>query len=90
MEIYSVFGTYPTDGSTAAQRSLSTLMRGTWAKFAKDPERGPGWRAIDVKKPGTPNVAVFSAEHPEKVKLVKQSEVDRRCAFWADILAGKY
>lgn len=90
VEIYSVFSTYPTTNSTAAQRSLSDFMRSTWAKFAKDPEKGPGWGAIDVKKQGQSNVAVFAAEHPKKVKMVKQSEVDHRCAFWANILVGKY
>ena len=90
VEIYSVFSTYPIANSTATQRSLSNFMRGTWARFAKNPSAGPGWKAIDVKRPGVANIAVFAAEHPEEVKLVKQSDVDGKCAFWADVLAGKY
>ncbi|KAJ4354284.1 uncharacterized protein N0V89_006018 [Didymosphaeria variabile] len=89
-EIYSVFSTYPAANSTAAQRELSSFMRGTWASFAKEPEAGPGWRAIDAKKKGAANVAVFTAEQPQKVKMMTQSEVDARCAFWQDILAGDY
>ncbi|KAF2450311.1 carboxylesterase [Karstenula rhodostoma CBS 690.94] len=89
-EIESVFSTYPVANSTAAQRELSGFMRGAWAKFAKDPAAGPGWKAIDVNKKGAADVAVFTAEQPKKVKLVTQSEVDGRCAFWRDILAGRY
>ncbi|KAL5384915.1 hypothetical protein DPSP01_005022 [Paraphaeosphaeria sporulosa] len=89
-EIYSVFSTYPLVNSTAAQRELSSFMRGTWARFAKDPAAGPGWRAIDVKKKAAANVAVFTAEQPKRVNMVAQSEVDSRCAFWTKILAGRH
>lgn len=90
VEIWSVFSTYPTANSTAAQRALSSFMRGTWARFAKDPEAGPGWRGIDVERRGEADVAVFAAEYPREVKLVRQKDVDGKCAFWADALAGKY
>ncbi|KAL1599877.1 hypothetical protein SLS60_007682 [Paraconiothyrium brasiliense] len=89
-EIQTVFSTYPTANSTAAQRELSSFMRGTWARFAKDPEAGPGWRAIDVTRKGASDVAEFTSEQPQKVKMIKQSELDAKCAFWQDILAGDY
>ena len=89
-EIGIVFGTYPQEGSTPTQRELSRTMQKAWADFAKDPDAGPGWDAIDVEKADARNVAVFTAEKPGGVKLVRQSEIDQRCAFWSNVLAGRY
>ncbi|KAJ4289125.1 hypothetical protein N0V90_011467 [Kalmusia sp. IMI 367209] len=93
VEIYSVFSTYPPATATPAQRALSALMRGAWARFAKDPEAGPGWPALGSKGPhrvDAPDVGVFTAEQPRKVRLERQSVIDARCAFWSGALAGRY
>lgn len=45
-EIPLVFSTYPQTNVTTQQYALSESMRGTWAKFAKNPWNGPGWNQI--------------------------------------------
>jgi len=64
-------------------------MRSTWAKFAKNPELGPGWNVLG--KQGAhgvsgPDIAVFSSEAPEKVGLIYQNKIDDKCAFWSKVL----
>jgi carboxylesterase type B len=80
-----VFGTYPRANATAEECALSDYMRGTWARFAKDPKAGPGWSAIGE---ADLDVAVFSnGEDP--VKMVDQKTLDGRCAVWRDVLVRK-
>ncbi len=43
-EIVSVFGTYPRQGATDLQGRLSQSMQSAWARFAKNPSGGPGWK----------------------------------------------
>ncbi|RDA88693.1 hypothetical protein CP532_4091 [Ophiocordyceps camponoti-leonardi (nom. inval.)] len=54
-EIDLIFGTYSRVGATAYQEKLSRTMQKSWADFAKDPSRGPGWASLPD------NVAVFGA-----------------------------
>ncbi|KGO48753.1 Carboxylesterase, type B [Penicillium expansum] len=50
-EISLVFGTYPRNYMTTPQQiELSKFMQHSWASFAKDPERGPGWIMIGSGK----------------------------------------
>ncbi|KAF7522264.1 hypothetical protein PCG10_007565 [Penicillium crustosum] len=50
-EISLVFGTYPRNYMTTPQQiELSKFMQHSWASFAKDPERGPGWTMIEGGK----------------------------------------
>lgn len=65
-------------------------MRSTWARFAKDPESGPGWNAIGTGSEfldgaADLDVAVFSGD-PAGVRVARQSELDGRCAFWRGLL----
>jgi len=45
-EIAIVFGTYPRANATEEEKSLSQYMQGAWARFAKNPNTGPGWPAV--------------------------------------------
>jgi carboxylesterase type B len=84
-EVKIVFSTYPRDNATTAEEcALSDYMRSTWARFAKDPEAGPGWSAIGE---AALDVAVLQ-NGKEAVKLVEQSTLDGRCAVWRDVLVG--
>jgi len=51
-EIPIVFGTFPQAGSTPQEIELSKFMRGAWATFAKNPQRGPGWTEWEGKNLG--------------------------------------
>ena len=42
-EVPQVFGTFDPNKATPAQKSISKAMMSAWAKFAKDPDNGPGW-----------------------------------------------
>jgi carboxylesterase type B len=58
-EIVSVFGTYPKTGATEQQKRLSEYMQSSWAKFAKNPSAGPGWK-------GWPNVRILGSDETGK------------------------
>ena len=45
-EIGTVFSTYSKVGVTVQQYALSETMRGMWARFAKNPQNGPGWNKV--------------------------------------------
>lgn len=47
-EIPIVFGTRQEAGTTTQEYALSNAMRSTWANFAKNPQRGPGWNQIET------------------------------------------
>jgi len=59
-------------------------MRGAWARFAKDPQVGPGWSAIGE---GDVDVAIFQ-NGEESVKLVDQRALDGDCALWWEVIGA--
>jgi hypothetical protein len=60
-------------------------MRGAWAKFAKDPEAGPGWSALGT---GTVNdVAVFQ-NGAKGMKMESQHVLDEKCALWRVVIGA--
>ncbi|KAL6706357.1 hypothetical protein ACN47E_005647 [Coniothyrium glycines] len=52
-EIPLVFGTYNQVNTTTQEYALSQTLQGAWAKFAKNPARGPGWNPIATGARGT-------------------------------------
>ncbi|KAF2650147.1 alpha/beta-hydrolase [Lophiostoma macrostomum CBS 122681] len=92
-EIGIVFSTYPTENATAQEYALSNFMRGTWARFAKDPLAGPGWNAVGTgsdyyEAAADLDLGVIGANGSSGVTVVRQSEVDIRCKFWEPILTA--
>lgn len=51
-EIALVFRTYPEANTTTQEFALSQFMQGAWAKFANNPQGGPGWNAIGTGAAG--------------------------------------
>lgn len=51
-EISLVFRTYPMVNTTVQEYALSQFMQGAWAKFAINPQGGPGWDATGVGAAG--------------------------------------
>jgi acetylcholinesterase len=83
-EIPIVFGTFPQAGSTSQEVELSKFVRGAWAKFAKDPEGGPGWSKWEGK-----NLGLIGSNGGIAVVTIPASEVDFRCPILEPIiLAG--
>jgi hypothetical protein len=80
-----VFSTFPHENATADEYTLSDLIRGAWARFAKDPEAGPGWTTIGE---GEVDVAVFQ-NGEEFMELVDQRTLDERCALWREVVVAK-
>ena len=79
-----MWSTYPRENATAEEQALSDLMRGTWARFAKDPEAGPGWSAVGEAEL---DVAVFQ-NGDEAVKIVDQAVLDGKCALWREVIGA--
>ena len=82
-EIGAVFGTYPQEGATEFQVDVGKSMQEAWAKFAKDPNRGPGWKTV-------PQLGVFGGGTRAEVNdagrevlaTVDAEYVDRRCELY--------
>ncbi|KPM46353.1 hypothetical protein AK830_g182 [Neonectria ditissima] len=82
-EIRPVFGTFPREGATEFQADVSRAMQEAWARFAKDPNAGPGWDVV-------PRLAVFgggaragmSEAGREALKIGNASDIDQRCQLF--------
>jgi len=92
-EIPLVFYTFPTNNMTVQQEALGNFMRGAWADFAKNPEKGPGWNAVGSAR-GYVGAAVdldlgvlgdVGNVKSGGVTVVRQSDVDRRCALFRPV-----
>ncbi|WQF80507.1 Putative carboxylesterase, type B, carboxylesterase type B, carboxylesterase type B, active [Colletotrichum destructivum] len=76
-----IWGTYPREGATDRQISLSRYLQTIWAGFVKDPLRnGPGWEKVDVD--GN-DIACIGCVGSETMTLIDSATVDGRCAFYA-------
>lgn len=51
-EIPIVFKTYPQVNVTTQEFALSQYIQGAWARFAKNPQGGPGWNAVGTGAAG--------------------------------------
>ncbi len=56
-------------------------MRRTWANFAKDPRRGPGWNPV----PNEPYLGVFGQGDSTRVTPTSTEEVDRNCKIFGPL-----
>ncbi|KAF2679517.1 alpha/beta-hydrolase [Lentithecium fluviatile CBS 122367] len=89
-EIPIVFSTFNSTGATKAQRELSEVMLGAWARFAKEPwaKDGPlrGWETIEEGEGG--KAMVFGSDGAAGLKY----ERDRtgKCEVWKDFIWGKH
>ncbi|KAK7424150.1 hypothetical protein QQZ08_008756 [Neonectria magnoliae] len=88
-EIRPVFGTFPTEGSTEFQGEVSQVMQEAWARFAKDPNKGPGWESV-------PRLAVFgggaragmSEVGKEALTIGNASDIEQRCQLYQALFDG--
>ena len=83
-EIPLVFGTYPTTNATIQEIHLSKYMQTAWANFAKDPMRGPGWKAINGSQN---NVACLGCDGRADATIIPAGTIDYRCSLYAPIYA---
>jgi hypothetical protein len=51
-EVALVFASYDRERETTQEYALSRYMQGVWARFAKNPEAGPGWNGVGTGKKG--------------------------------------
>lgn len=51
-EIPMVFRTYPRANTTTQEYALSQYMQSAWARFAKNPNGGPGWNPVGTGAAG--------------------------------------
>lgn len=83
-EIPLVFSTYPQVCATAQEFALSQYMRGAWARFARNPALGSGWNALGTF--GGTDLGAVGANGSAGVTVIRQSEVDSRCAILEPII----
>lgn len=80
-----VFGTYPLLNATDQEIALSAVMQTAWATFAKDPKRGPGWKASD----GTSGeLACLGCGGSSGIQMISTSELDARCSQFAPLFTA--
>ncbi len=81
-----VFGTYPTEGVTDQEVAISAFMQTAWATFAKDPTRGPGWKASD----GTSEdeIACLGCGGNFGLQMISASVIDSRCSQYGPLFTS--
>ncbi|GAB7359762.1 hypothetical protein MBLNU230_g6933t1 [Neophaeotheca triangularis] len=73
-EIPIVFGTYLKENVTTQEYALSNSMQSAWARFAKNPARGPGWNPVGTGQLGSVLVGA-SEQQPGGIYLGGDGEV---------------
>ncbi|EME85427.1 uncharacterized protein MYCFIDRAFT_186051 [Pseudocercospora fijiensis CIRAD86] len=84
-EIPIVFGTFNQTNSTTQEYALSRTMMGIWARFARNPEAGPGWNANGTRSEGNFDLAVLGNRGNvlgSGVTVIDSQEVDYRCGLF--------
>lgn len=83
-EIQFIFGNLKTPVSppTPGEISLSKLMQTTWAEFAKNPDKGPGWPKVD--NVGGNYLGHFGSDG--KLRVESPAFLDRNCAVFGDLV----
>ncbi|TLD38026.1 hypothetical protein E2P81_ATG03701 [Venturia nashicola] len=84
-EIQFIFGNLPKD-STNEESDLSTLMQNTWARFAKNPDAGPGWVRYGITAGGK-DMGRFDSDGG--LRIVSSGGVDRNCHLFEEMYAGR-
>jgi hypothetical protein len=58
-------------------------MRGAWARFAKNPQAGPGWNPIGTF--GGIDLAILGTNGSSGAQIVSQDVIDVNCNLFAPI-----
>ena len=82
-EIPEIWGTYPRANATLEETQLSNYMQKTWADFAKDPVKGPGWARLGTN--GGKELGVIGG-HNRTIKTVPLNTTDFICNVYAGYL----
>lgn len=86
-EVPIVFGTFPDSDATFQTVALSKYLQSAWARFAKNPEYGPGWPRYGSRCGINPmGLAVLGGPLDRLgVSMIRQARVDYRCHLYAAI-----
>lgn len=79
-----VWGTYPALNATDQEVALSAFMQTAWAAFAKDPMRGPGWKASDASG----ELACLGCEGSSGLQIISTSVLDVRCSQYSPLFTA--
>lgn len=87
-EIPLVFGNLPMGSNTPAptteEMQLSNMMQQAWADFAKNPDEGPGWAAVDGNSEESMLGVIGGPENTTGVTEMQVNMVDKRCQLFAE------
>lgn len=84
-----VFGTYPAANATEQEVKLSAFLQTAWARFAKDPAGGPGWKQAAASNNGKKGLACLGCGgSPQGVEMVEAGMVDARCESYARLFTA--
>lgn len=81
-EIPIVWGTYPRVNATEGEAKLSAAMQASWANFAKDPKRGPGFANVPAVGVWGNGVGLKGDGSGRLNSTVQSGVLDRRCALY--------
>lgn len=82
-----VFGTYPAANATEQEVKLSAFLQTAWARFAKDPAGGPGWKQAAASD-GEKGLACLGCGGSQGVEMIEAGVVDARCERYAGLFTA--
>lgn len=86
-EIPIVFGTYAPSSITTQEYALSEAVRGMWARFARNPEHGPGWNQVGTGAPGS--VLVGASSNATSGLLTDTNAMVQNGSFYLGVLGNR-
>ncbi|MCJ1392608.1 hypothetical protein MMC18_005478 [Xylographa bjoerkii] len=90
-EIPLVFGTYetllPDVSPTPQEEALSKYMQTAWARFAKNPLKGPGWPRLRAN--GGRDLGDLGSNGADGEVTIRQAMVDYHCPLYRSIIVGE-
>lgn len=86
-EIQLVFNTYSPAQVTTQEFALAETIRGTWARFARNPDRGPGWNRVGTGASGT--VLVGADSNATGGILTDMNRISQNGSFYLGLLGNR-
>jgi carboxylesterase type B len=81
-ELPMVWGNFNRTTATDQEVAISSAIQKAWADFAKNPERGPGWKMVDET---SDDLACIGCNGDFGIQIIREDLVDERCALFTGL-----